>query len=940
MSDNIQRSRGRPNTYKFDRGGTPTEFGPYIGVVKNNIDPVRSGRLEVYIEQFGGSDPDDRSLWRTVNYVPPFYGVTPRNNATSSAGDGSFKGNQHSYGMWFTPPDIGVQVICFFVSGDPNQGYYIGCVPDPGVTHMIPAIGSTSAFIDQNEAQKQTTEAAGAKQLPVVEINQENPGVYEDPRFWTQPKPVHSWVYSTLLNQGLLGDPVRGPITSSAQRESPSTVYGISTPGRPIYQGGISDADIKKKLEAGEIEASELNIEGRRGGHSFVMDDGDIRGRDNLIRIRSAKGHQITMSDEADCFYIVHGNGLTWIELNTEGAIDVFSTNSVNVRSKGEINLHADKNININAGENLNIRAGNIQIESNVGTTSINSTKELIMASQTSIGVVSDGPMTLNSDTGGWKCSSGLVLKGSRIDLNSGSPPKVTPPKPIKSYKLPDVSLVDGQGWQEEPDKIESIVLRAPTHEPYPYHNKGVPVKITVAASTPAAPSPQVAQALAQTQNLPVNAPVTPATPLSGTQAVAQARSLASGAVPALSKGVPPGVVAGVNAAQIMKTPLSTTTLGALNKTSVTGLVAQAKSAVGQASNVISVDKGIGEFGFKPEQLETAGFLKPGTLSTIKSKAPAAITEADIQEALRLNTATGGSITAEQIAQNRQINSILSSPTVWSGKEGIGNLNTLLGNQKLQGKVQEGLLSSSFEGLKTAGIITGKESADTLSGLVQGAAVSGVGAVNDFVKGRATPDVTGQISATIKGANFSTNFVNSDKLGSFAGAPKIPNVAELTVDRTAVDSSVASALGDTQVEAPTYTPQVREPEEPTEIDTLGEEARAIVLESVEFLDKIKVGFDELIEESKVLDAQQPLTNAQIDAFAAKRDEIRAIFNGSWKSVYVPKIKGLEDSKYDPIRSYVNSATASIARLVGFLASISAAQKELIELWREKAVTNT
>jgi hypothetical protein len=53
MSENIQRSRGRPQNYKFDRGGMPAEMGPFIGIVVNNIDTTRQGRLQVYIEQFG-----------------------------------------------------------------------------------------------------------------------------------------------------------------------------------------------------------------------------------------------------------------------------------------------------------------------------------------------------------------------------------------------------------------------------------------------------------------------------------------------------------------------------------------------------------------------------------------------------------------------------------------------------------------------------------------------------------------------------------------------------------------------------------------------------------------------------------------------------------------------------------------------------------------------
>ena len=262
MPENIQRSRGRPSTYKFDRGGQPAEFGPYIGTVKNNVDPTRSGRLQVYIEQFAGDDPDDSSLWRTVSYIPPFYGVTPRNNATGdTTGPGSYEGNQQSYGMWFTPPDVGVQVICFFVAGDPNQGYYLGCVPEPGVTHMIPAIGASRTFKTQTSAQQAQTSFANGQQLPVVEINQDNPTLTQNPRFFAQIKPVHSVVFASLSNQGLLSDYIRGPISSSAQRESPSSVFGMITPGRPIYQAaGLTEDQVKSRLDSGSVNLADVRV--------------------------------------------------------------------------------------------------------------------------------------------------------------------------------------------------------------------------------------------------------------------------------------------------------------------------------------------------------------------------------------------------------------------------------------------------------------------------------------------------------------------------------------------------------------------------------------------------------------------------------------------------------------------------------------------------------
>lgn len=88
MADNVYSVTGRPKNYKFDRGGVPAEMGPFVGEVMNNVDSIRSGRLQVYIEQFAGGDKNNTQLWRTVRYLPPFYGVTPT-PPTGVAGDGA-----------------------------------------------------------------------------------------------------------------------------------------------------------------------------------------------------------------------------------------------------------------------------------------------------------------------------------------------------------------------------------------------------------------------------------------------------------------------------------------------------------------------------------------------------------------------------------------------------------------------------------------------------------------------------------------------------------------------------------------------------------------------------------------------------------------------------------------------------------------------------------
>ena len=476
--ENYTRSTGTPVNFDQDRGGLPGSGGPYIGIVKNNTDPTRMGRLQVYIETFGGPDESDQSLWKTVSYCPPFYGATPKG---ASAGTGTFlDGNQQSYGMWFTPPDIGTQVLCVFVNDDPGNGYYIGCLPENGITRMIPAIGG----VDNAQAQTQNAAQAGylanSARLPVTEINNspQNPQTSESPTYFDEKKPVHSYVAAIMFQQGLNNDNVRGPIGSSAQRESPSNCYGISTPGRAIYQGGLGDTNNAQVLDSQTLQG--ITVIGRRGGHSLVMDDGALDGSDNLIRIRTAKGHQITMSDDGNCFYICHANGQAWVELGQEGTLDVYSTNSINMRTEGTINLHADNDVNIFAGNKMNLKSvKGTSIQSDADS-DLASKGKLLLFAKSGMDVKSGGPLAIKSSLGSWSSSGTLSLSGTKLLLNSGSGLPASTPSGITKYLQPSTEFNPSTGWQVTPTGTESICTRAPTHEPYPYHNQGVAIQTSV----------------------------------------------------------------------------------------------------------------------------------------------------------------------------------------------------------------------------------------------------------------------------------------------------------------------------------------------------------------------------------------------------------------------------------------------------------------------------
>lgn len=454
------------NLRREDAGATRVDPYPYIGVVKNNIDPTRGGRLQVYIPDLGGAE-EEQLNWRTVSYASPFMGYTTTQQSSKDPIDykNSFESVSHSYGMWMVPPDIGVQVIVLFIAGDPLRGYWLACV-NPGLSHhMIPGLAG-SPNVDLNSAS--TADAKSYKgPIPVVEFNENITDNVTNPAFYNLSKPIHTVQYGILKVQGLDRDPIRGAISSSSQRESPSAVFGISTPGRPIKDPADAKNDYVNKLNADTLPVDFHKIKSRKGGHTFVLDDGATLGQDQLVRLRTAKGHQILMHDTNSTLYIAHADGTSWIELTRDGQVKIYAENGFSVRSKGAINLHSDTDINLNAANNIKLKAGNkIQAES-ARTTLLSGSLGIETSGDTEFKIGS----RFNVETGSslsLKVATTYALEATQILNNSGGTVAVPNVKEFKLNQFPDTTSDLGSGlWTNNPNLLSSIVTVAPSHEPY-----------------------------------------------------------------------------------------------------------------------------------------------------------------------------------------------------------------------------------------------------------------------------------------------------------------------------------------------------------------------------------------------------------------------------------------------------------------------------------------
>jgi hypothetical protein len=439
--------------------GTKYDTATFVGIVKNNLDPARAGRLQVFIPDLGGNE-DDSTSWKTVNYASPFFGVTYN---PAQGDNNSFADAGHTYGMWMVPPDLGNQVLLTFANGDPDRGYWFACVYTGVVGHyMVPAVAAGNTIDNTRTAADIKNSIGPTSAVPVTEFNEYAAGsITAD--FINNAKPVHEEQYRRLLQQGLDKDRVRGAITSSSQRESPSAVFGISTPGRFLP---AVDAAFLAKVESGTVTETDFPTGPRRGGHSFVMDDGDITDTDNLVRLKSAAGHQILMNDTQRVMYIANSEGSVWLEFAENGQMHVYSAGGLNIRTAGDMNLHSDSNININAEGKLNMTGVlAVNVETNVYT-SRSLGKTTIFGAGVDVG--SSGDLNLfASGTGNFKAGT-LACVGGQILLNSGGGAVVNEPGKLNVYTHSDASKNGSTGaWETVANSLDSICTVLPTHEPW-----------------------------------------------------------------------------------------------------------------------------------------------------------------------------------------------------------------------------------------------------------------------------------------------------------------------------------------------------------------------------------------------------------------------------------------------------------------------------------------
>lgn len=680
----------------IDKSDIPidTAYGIYVGVVKGIDTEFRMGRLYVYIPGFSSGDPKKPFSLPQVTYASPFLGST---TGETTASPGLFTITGQTYGMNMPLPDIDSQVLCCFPAGQRQYGYWFACITNRLSRNMVPDIGAIPEKLLMPESIPQELKELidPSQNYPVGEINEENKTNLKADWYSTDLRPLHIPRITQLWNQGLDADPARGVLTSSSQRDPISSVYGVITPGRPVndpskdpaVQAGIKNRDIDETL------AQRFTTKARLGGHSFVLDDGDFNGKNNLIRLRSSAGHQIIMNDTEGFMYVSTASGRNWIELTSNGDLLIYNQGDMAVRSQGNIFFHADQKLNLNANE-INIRAEqSLKIQS-----------PFIDMNASSRANIYSGYLNLQgraaqlsaASSVSVRAASAVNIAGSVIYLNSdGAGPNIAPPKSITKFQSKDVVGVRYpvtpstaqftpnnnpfvELWTAEPNpSLISINTKVPTHEPYDRTGLGSRIGNLTNVS--------LRQGLINLSSL-----------------TGDANDLA--AVTSKYPGVANAVRQPINQAKkappasFVKQPLPTQNVGNLNRDQTQAYMAQIGYSESTGNYAADNSRGyVGKYQLGSAALEGLGFVKPGTPQT--------------DEALK-------------------------NPNNWIGGAGKpANLQEFLNNPALQEQAMQDYTNKNYTSLTNLGLISENSSPEVVSGYLSAAHLGGPKGVERWANG-------------------------------------------------------------------------------------------------------------------------------------------------------------------------------------------------------------
>jgi hypothetical protein len=232
----------------------------------------------------------------------------------------------------------------------------------------------------------------------------------------------------------------------------------------------IDDGDDKliRRGPASNTPFEYVNKEANQSGGDVTLPHNE------LIRLRTRTGAQILMHTTEDLIYINNSKGTCWIEMTSNGKLEVYakdsisfhSDNDINFKAERDINIHAANNINFTSNQNTYMSAGaNWEVKANADG-KITTTGTTNVKAEADVNITAAGTSNYKSGaetkvTAGGDFSIGATnttISGGDIHLNGPAAPEAE---------------------EAEPAAQASVPVRVPQHEPWEGHENLNPQEVT-----------------------------------------------------------------------------------------------------------------------------------------------------------------------------------------------------------------------------------------------------------------------------------------------------------------------------------------------------------------------------------------------------------------------------------------------------------------------------
>lgn len=321
--------------------------GMTLGIVVDTDDPLQNGRLRIFCPALNDNPKKIQHLPWAI-YISPFGGSI--NNSQFARGNDPANCNTSGavqYGFWGVP-EQGAHVLVGCIDGDIRRRFYIGCAFEHQETHGILTNrwkhGPNGAVEGPYSSTDSPVQPAYDNAMKAFEDN-------TDSHEW-KTRVVEYQVCAVREDVGQ--QPNSNKTTYLDQQNDKMREYEKYDWIKPILGSHGYDWTGFKSL--GAFLSSRVYGYSTPGQHVLLMDDRPFNSR---IKLKTTAGHQILMDDTNERIYINTAEGNSYIEMDNNGNIDVYTKRRLSFHAEKDINFSTDETFRVHAKKSINLYAGN-----------------------------------------------------------------------------------------------------------------------------------------------------------------------------------------------------------------------------------------------------------------------------------------------------------------------------------------------------------------------------------------------------------------------------------------------------------------------------------------------------------------------------------------------------------------------------------------------------